>query len=273
VAVTRSAHKETYLLNHSEQLPSPTAATDIHNINFDDVFGSSATAPATITAPAAPASTLPTAMAVPATPKGVFDDLDDDFEGLEDAKEGSADDDFATISRSGLEEFNPVFDSSPPPSQVLKSEQSSGGSQGGQNAFGAESSFDFVSQSTTSVAGSATAVAPPSAVTATAAAAGTKPGDSHDWDALFASLDEPAAPGTPDNGSLKEPTAAGNAARPAVTGRALTEEGQHDDPILKNLTGMGYARADALMALEKYDYNLERVSLHDGHSPRFPARC
>jgi hypothetical protein len=48
--------------------------------------------------------------------------------------------------------------------------------------------------------------------------------------------------------------------RPAAPGRALTEEGEHDDPILKNLTGMGYARGDALAALEKYDYNLERVS-------------
>jgi epidermal growth factor receptor substrate 15 len=51
------------------------------------------------------------------------------------------------------------------------------------------------------------------------------------------------------------------AARPGAPGRALTEEGEHDDPILKNLTGMGYPRKDALAALEKYDYNLERVSI------------
>ncbi|KAI1428767.1 hypothetical protein F5Y12DRAFT_630750 [Xylaria sp. FL1777] len=42
-------------------------------------------------------------------------------------------------------------------------------------------------------------------------------------------------------------------------GRALTDEGKHDDPMVKNLTGMGYLRADAVSALEKYDYNLERV--------------
>ena len=47
--------------------------------------------------------------------------------------------------------------------------------------------------------------------------------------------------------------------RPQI-GRALTEAGVHDDPILKNLTGMGYTRTDAVAALEKYDYNLERVS-------------
>ncbi|PVH82910.1 hypothetical protein DL98DRAFT_126524 [Cadophora sp. DSE1049] len=47
--------------------------------------------------------------------------------------------------------------------------------------------------------------------------------------------------------------------RPQI-GRALTEAGVHDDPILKNLTGMGYPRNDALAALEKYDYNLERAA-------------
>jgi epidermal growth factor receptor substrate 15 len=33
-----------------------------------------------------------------------------------------------------------------------------------------------------------------------------------------------------------------------------------DDPILKSLTGMGYSRADAVAALEQYDYNLDKVS-------------
>lgn len=39
----------------------------------------------------------------------------------------------------------------------------------------------------------------------------------------------------------------------------MTSETKDDDPILRNLTGMGYSRTDALAALEKYDYNLERV--------------
>lgn len=34
----------------------------------------------------------------------------------------------------------------------------------------------------------------------------------------------------------------------------------HDDPLLANLMVMGYSRADAVEALERYDYNLERVS-------------
>lgn len=44
-------------------------------------------------------------------------------------------------------------------------------------------------------------------------------------------------------------------------GRALSAGTEHDDPILKSLTGMGYDRNDALKALEKYDYNIDAVSI------------
>lgn len=222
--------------------------------SVDDIFGSVdgpapsvAAAPAAAQQPAADPSTAPAS-------KGAFDDLDDDFEGLEDAKEGSADDDFANISRSGLDDFNPVFDSSPPPSQA-KSE-----SVATSAPFGVESSFDFASLSTASVAsGSTAAGGPPGSSGGKVAAA-----DSHDWDAIFAGLDETPTQSSPPlgsgNGDAKESSAAAPAPRPSQVGRALTEEGAHDDPILKNLTSMGYSRKDALQALEKYDYNLERVS-------------
>ena len=39
-----------------------------------------------------------------------------------------------------------------------------------------------------------------------------------------------------------------------------TTNGEHDDPILKHLTAMGYSRTDSVEALEKYDYNLDKVS-------------
>jgi epidermal growth factor receptor substrate 15 len=88
----------------------------------------------------------------------------------------------------------------------------------------------------------------------------TNTADTHDWDAIFAGLDstsnatnESAAP-TKTNGS----TTNAASSRPPL-GRALTEAGEHDDPILKELTAMGYERKDALTALERYDYNLERV--------------
>lgn len=222
----------------SDKSSSPTpASTKFTGPSVDDIFG----------AASGPKSSAPAPAAAPSAPKGAFDDLDDDFEGLEDAKEGSADDDFATISRSGLDDFNPVFDSSPPPSQP-KSESAA------TNApFGTESSFDFASISGASAPGSTVAGSSNTAPAQTKAVTTT---DSHDWDAIFDSFDDTPRPSSPPqntNGTAKE------SARPAGPGRALTEEGEHDDPILKNLTSMGYSRSDALAALEKYDYNLERV--------------
>ncbi|KAK5133384.1 hypothetical protein LTR08_007818 [Meristemomyces frigidus] len=46
------------------------------------------------------------------------------------------------------------------------------------------------------------------------------------------------------------------------TGRALTPGTEHDDPFLKRLTGMGFPRAEALSALEKYDYDVNRAIDH-----------
>jgi epidermal growth factor receptor substrate 15 len=40
---------------------------------------------------------------------------------------------------------------------------------------------------------------------------------------------------------------------------AITPGEEHDDPILKRLTGMGYTRGAALDALEKYDYDINKV--------------
>lgn len=177
-----------------------TTEADAKDASIDDIFGAAA--------PAANSS------------KVTFDDDDDDFDGLEEAKEGSADDDFANISRSGLEDYNNVFDSSPR-------------GKSDTTAFGNESTFDFVNTG----------------------ASQSKASESHDWDAIFSGLD------STDN-ALEEKSKPSDASesRPAGPGRALTDKGEHDDPILKNLTGMGYNRKDAVAALEKYDYNLERVS-------------
>ncbi len=240
------------LTRPSEKPPAPTTTTPpfstLTTTIADDIFGSALGAP--------PTSTSHPATATKPPPSAAFDDLDDDFEGLEDAKEGSADDDFATISRSGLDDFNPVFDSSPPPSQP-KSDAAVPG--GGAAVFGTESSFDFGSLSGASVAGSTTGQ--PTTAKGQAAA------DAQDWDALFAGLDAATPTGTGSSGGAPLGNTTGNGTagageRPPAPGRALTEEGEHDDPILKNLTGMGYARGEALVALEKYDYNLERVSYY-----------
>ncbi|KAH8678160.1 hypothetical protein BX600DRAFT_451582 [Xylariales sp. PMI_506] len=217
-------------------------------------FAQSSTVPAAKPAsddPFAPASDFtPTSTAVaseapPAAPKGAFDDLDDDFDGLEDAKEGSADDEFANVSRSNLDDFNAVFDS-PPPSQP-KSE-----STNVSNAFGIDSSYDFGTVSSVSGGSSQPATTNGTASTITAPAAANA-AESHDWDAIFDGLDAPSAKAEEKTVEDARPTL-------AATGRALTEEGTHDDPILKNLMGMGYSRTSALDALEKYDYNLERAA-------------
>ncbi|KAI0484223.1 hypothetical protein GGR56DRAFT_612853 [Xylariaceae sp. FL0804] len=191
--------------------------------------------------------------------KGAFDELDDEFEGLEDAKEGSADDEFANISRSNLDDFNPVFDSSPPPSQP-KSE-----STNVSNAFGRDSSYDFGNVSSTEGATHSGSGATPTASNTNATGAPSQAPqspDNHDWEALFASLDSPGTtapekqgtegPKSPVQGSLSP-------GRPSA-GRALTEEGKHDDPIVKDLTAMGYTRQAAVNALEKHDYNIDRAA-------------
>lgn len=48
-------------------------------------------------------------------------------------------------------------------------------------------------------------------------------------------------------------------ARPQA-GRALSAGTEHDDPILKRLTAMGWSRQESLDALEKFDYNIDKVS-------------
>ena len=156
-----------------------------------------------------------------------------------------------------------MFDSSPPPSQAAKSE-----SANTNNAYGVESSFDFGSLSMTSASGSTA----PGGTAAPSSAQGSGPGqqqqqpkDTHDWDSLFAATSPSttaspttAAPNPGNKGAAAKEQSAG---RPGGPGRALTEDGEHDDPFLKELVGLGYSRPDALAALEKFNYDVDRVSL------------
>lgn len=250
------------------------ATSDATHVHADNFFGS-APLPGSFPEPEEEVSSAPSAAAAAVHPapaskqsSSAFDDLDDDFADLEDAKEGSQDDDFQTISRSGFDEFNPTFDS---PTSTKKADATAapppGSSSGNPPPFSTESTFDFASIDNT---GSQSSAAP--------SGGPAKPAESHDWDAIFSSLDDAApaqtstSPPPPGSSGSAAPATAAAAAtstaeagkdasgRPEAPGRALTEEGVHDDPILKNLTSMGYSRTDALSALEKYDYNLERVS-------------
>jgi epidermal growth factor receptor substrate 15 len=200
---------------------------------------------------------LPKATAAqPALPAKVpFDDFDNDFDDLEDAKEGDADDEFTHVSaldRSGTLDFDPTFDS---PAASKTSQHTAHGSSGFGSGFGSESNgFGDFTQSPSTISASHPTSAP-----------ATNPVDSHDWDAIFAGLDSTLTATTESSAvtgaaAKTNGTATAASTRPPL-GRALTEAGEHDDPILKELTAMGYPRKDALTALEKYDYNLERVSL------------
>ena len=177
----------------------------------------------------------------------IHDDFDDEFAGLEEAKEASdhGDVDFASSRRNDFDEFNPVFDS---PAASRHTAQSTA------STFPPSDSFaDFGSSFTN--AGSSRQEAPQET-------------PSHDWDAMFAGLDAPQNNGVSSelgprdfSNSIQSP---GPAAQPKPAGkpplnRATTEDTEHDDPILKRLTGMGYPRRESLAALEKYDYNLDKV--------------
>jgi epidermal growth factor receptor substrate 15 len=70
---------------------------------------------------------------------------------------------------------------------------------------------------------------------------------------VFDTLDKEEAAASSSKGALSPP-------QMPQLGRALSSGTEHDDPILKKLTGMGYARNDALDALEKFDYDINKVS-------------
>ena len=175
------------------------------------------------------------------------DDFDDEFAGLEEAKEASdqGEADLASSRRTDFDEFNPVFDS---PAASRHTAQSTA------STFPPSESFaDFESSFTN--AGSSRQQAPQET-------------PSHDWDTIFAGLDAPQNNGVSSELGPRELTSSmqspGPAAQPKSVAkapliRAMTEDTEHDDPILKRLTGMGYPRIESLAALEKFDYNLDKV--------------
>ncbi|KAI1615886.1 hypothetical protein EDD36DRAFT_379993, partial [Exophiala viscosa] len=79
------------------------------------------------------------------------------------------------------------------------------------------------------------------------------PAVSHDWDALFAPLNT-----STDSPSVQSSAQPVQDTRPEL-GRALSTGTEHDDPILKRLTAMGWTREESLDALEKFDYNIDKV--------------
>jgi len=212
--------------------------------------------------------------------KSAFDDDFADFDNLDEAKM-SDDRGFDFGDNRSDNEFNPSFDS-PAPSTIAAfpsaqptptAQPTHPSTSNGFHDF--ESSTNYGQQeSNISSAFGQSSTSP------------TQQASNHDWDAIFSGLDGPAANVEPNFGG---PSAGNNtgsssnnrhadafdvptpkASSPALQqatrempkmGRALSSGTEHDDPILKRLTGMGYPRQKALDALEKYDYDINRVSL------------
>lgn len=228
--------------------------------------------------------TPPPAQSQPPLPaKTAFDEFDDDdFGDLSEAKEGDdkTDDDLHASRRDGFDEFNPVFDS-PAPSRST--------AQPASSTFGDHSFHDFESSIT-----SGQGYGPRQAV----GGQGDSSAQPHDWDAIFAGLDPPqnngVAPSPPAQQQTFHPSAqtplpkeqqsyapppgpppSSSAPGPAPElQRVLSEGNEHDDPILKRLTGMGYSRDRSLAALEKFDYNINKVSpLFPPSNPQLTNAC
>ncbi|KAF1844733.1 uncharacterized protein K460DRAFT_281667 [Cucurbitaria berberidis CBS 394.84] len=202
---------------------------------------------------------------VPQLGKSAFnDDFDAGFDDLADAKEvdDRADDDFMFSSqhRDGLDEFNPVFDSpAASKSNTMASQQTPTGKPRGDDSF---SDFEHLSQS----------FGQPQQPQPAASA--------QDWDAIFSNLESSqtdkglhSQQASTDFGksvfdTLDKEEAAASSSKGTLApqmpplGRAISSGTEHDDPILKKLTGMGYGRNDALSALEKFDYDINKAADH-----------
>lgn len=182
----------------------------------------------------------------------LYDDFENEFGDLAEAKEADdkGDDEVIPIGKDGFDEFNPVFDS-PTASRTTLDPSS--------RSIPVDDSFhDF--ESTVSGNGP-----PGSSLKATKQPSSNQ---NHDWDAMFASL------GTADNknsvpvsqpagdslATRSQAASSSELSKPAFN-RGLSTGTEHDDPILKRLTGMGYSRESSLAALEKFDYNIDKVSL------------
>ena len=231
-------------------------------------------------APAAPAG-----QSAPAPAKNAFDDFDD-FADLSEAKEAddknASDFDFGFgDARQSTDDFNPAFDTpaqNTPMTRSVQPSQDSTFSNSSANSFSAFAPNQSTTNAFDSSAGGSGSVQQ------------TPQNVQHDWDAIFSGLDSskgpdtslgddpwgtsvPTAPsttsGTAVNGAKENTptfaTSPGNlptASKGKDIGRAITPGTEHDDPILKRLTTMGYPRQDALNALEMFDYDINKVSPH-----------
>ncbi|KAJ5989584.1 hypothetical protein N7481_004794 [Penicillium waksmanii] len=162
-------------------------------------------------------------------------DFEAAFAGLDlaPAKEAEDDEDDEPSGHDtkNASDFDFSFDS---PAQQHGASSSTDAGQGGSSEF---FSFDNNAQ-----ASAAQAAGSPNG--------GDGKAGNHDWDALFAPL-ENAKPATEE---------VANGSDPKNPGWALNNDSGEDDQILQRLTGMGFPREASLGALEKFDYNLDKAA-------------
>jgi epidermal growth factor receptor substrate 15 len=218
--------------------------------------------------------------------------------GAAPVEEDSEDDDIGTTipTNTHAHEFDPTFDSPvqsrsttaasnfPPTTSTIYSSVTNGPSQVTPRT-GSTTTNDFYNF------GSSSPSAPraeASMQTQTATGSTAAASSSHDWDSLFAGISAPppaidvtgsssvmaesrdfSSPATKVTSQAAVAPVIPTPSPPALTppavverpkfGRAITAGTEHDDPILKRLTAMGWSRDESLKALEKYDYNIDKV--------------
>ena len=223
--------------------------------------------------------------------KTAFDDFDDEFGDLSEAKEADdkTDDELTTSRKENFDEFNPIFDS---PSASRSAQQPPSSSNIADTSF-----HDFESSITGGKGYGPQQIVNQGPQQQQSLLSNQPQSQSHDWDAIFAGLDtpqnngvEPSPPANkqtfddtpprpaaasqqqqqqqtyapppgppPTSTGLGVPTNNNNNNNKPPLGRAVSSGTDHDDPILKRLTGMGYPREESLRALEKFDYNIDKV--------------
>ena len=222
----------------------------------------------------------------PPTPKDDFDDFDDLAPAQEEDEKGDETIDFNRPHPGDTDfnanfNFNPVFDS-PAPSRHTQGPSNATTATAGSIAPGTGDAFGDFAPNPSGAGGGAGGGAGLGIGNKPAGAGQIAGGKkdagpvSHDWDAIFAGLD--AAPtSTPTSNPTAVPnttTAGSNVAVNGTIGGGVKAAGGgglggaggpasptgEDDPILKRLINMGFSRGDSLGALEKYDYNIDKVS-------------
>ncbi|MCJ1314216.1 hypothetical protein MMC25_007896 [Agyrium rufum] len=234
--------------------------------------------------PSPTAMAQPTPTAVPASKAFSFDDFDNEFGDLSEAKEADDlpnEEHHTGGSHSAYDEFNPNFDS-PAPSQRTFTQGSPAPSTLNQSFHTSNNSNAFQDFEANFVPPPGAQAPPPGAQfpPPQPQQQGSSIGNNnsnHDWDAMFAGLGDggavPTSNGANQNGSHGIGGAGGGGGGGSSLGpqqaqqgkpglsRAISGGTEHDDPILKELTSMGYSRNESLAALEKYDYNIDKVRI------------